>query len=859
MELDFSWNRSPGHWGYSGRLAIHDLKNLDSVMQVDALRKIPEVALALPFLSDLASIDFSGELPLSKGESAEWTFRCEDLDGKEYGVDVDVDSSEDPWNLNVSLSPIEIPLDQVLSYAPSEWLPIIEDGECNLLEFKASGSWGDWEDWQTAMKLSLGVGELRTASRGRLLRGGKLVLEGNGTWPDWKGNASLIADEVTVGGLSKPLSGIEATALTFSLSVEKKSLDVSGPWKIAEGPGGASSGALSFSTGKGYRVQGKSDDLDLASLGYALEGKWSGEFTVQGDSRFEMFPSVTAGIECKSFRRGKFDFSARPVSIGLKGYPQSDGSFSLEDLSVAWGEAFQLEMSDCQLGADRFRVGDAELTGDLQTLSELVAKDNRKAWWWKWIDPKGWKIKGGFNGRFAPTLSFETESARLDTGKGQGGSISFAYSGETSKWTFQSWPLDFDLRDLVSEFGIPRLQISGRTTIQAGLEGRVSGEDFLGGGWSARIQSKIRDSEGRVRGPGTAGSQGESLFGWKGLSGSIGIDWDTRTKKITTDLSCQDWVWFTKPPAIAKEYTQYLWTPGVRLKSLVTQESNNEYAIREFVFSQGEDAPINLSLSGSVKKQGSRWIPDLKVQMEGHRAKPTPVFRAVQLGGSGVFVGTVRGNARGNWVLDGDLACDGISFEFVVGPVILEDVRGKFPIQDVRLDELVSEERWRSREHASPKPPVTTNAVTRAFEVSRSAATNISISHATFGDTRYRQLDARTHLVGEHLYLNTLLGYFPQGDYPFYATGFLSFRPRRGAGWRIRGETNRVPLHVAVPGFGGIGLDHDAVAVDFYLYRNPIERNIETRYISIEIPVGQLKEDPRSWKVSVWLDSRFSQ
>jgi hypothetical protein len=277
------------------------------------------------------------------------------------------------------------------------------------------------------------------------------------------------------------------------------------------------------------------------------------------------------------------------------------------------------------------------------------------------------------------------------------------------------------------------------------------------------------------------------------------------------------------------------------LNLIAVRGAPGDYHLDEFVFRQGEESPVVLTMTGAIQKRGSLWSPDLKVRVSGDRAQVTPVFRGWQLGGTGTFLGTVKGDNQGKWVLNGEVDCRNAFFEFVVGPAQMEGITGDFEFRDVLLDEVLGYNPWIKRYVG--KPPTQPDSLKTAFAQPGWEA-NVRAKAGQFGQMRLSNLAAATILQRDAIYVNRLEGHFAQGGHPLRMTGFVFFQPGVGVGWRIRAGTTRVPMVVAIPGVGDVGLDYDAIDVDIYSTKNPGTQFIETRNLMLGVPIGQLKNIP---------------
>jgi len=74
-------------------------------------------------------------------------------------------------------------------------------------------------------------------------------------------------------------------------------------------------------------------------------------------------------------------------------------------------------------------------------------------------------------------------------------------------------------------------------------------------------------------------------------------------------------------------------------------------------------------------------------------------------------------------------------------------------------------------------------------------------------------------------------------------TGYFFFHPRDGVAYRVAGRTQRVPLAIALPVFGNLGLDYQAVAVRFFIAQDLFQEEVQTRYINLGIPIGGFLKD----------------
>lgn len=814
-------------------------------MESEVLKQVPETRLALPFILQTASIDFRGELPRDGQTITEWRFDIVSKDGVKYGADVKVDPAQTPWNIALTCSPFEIPVERLAVWSQSNWAPDLpEGGTCRLLKLNGYGRWGAWDSWNVETKIALQAPSLTIPEFGREFKGTDLILDAAGNLDNAKGTLSLTIEEIPYPPLTKPVQGFRARDLDFAYSLSRNEWKVSGPWSVQSAPGGAYAGTLSVSSAEGYRLRAENKDVEWTDWEVPLTGTWAGVVNLSGNPFSESPPSVEMDLTGSDVFLGGVDFSRRDVQVHLEGKANFGAGPSFDLFTFAWGQAFQVTMRDFYWDSQRFKANLATLTGDLLVLSEFFPGVSVNPRVGKWINPKEWKVTGGFEVIHKPNLEIRTQEATLDTGRGQGGPFSFSYSDSSKTWSFESPTLQMGLDDLVREMAIPGVQAQGAVQVSANLTGRIPSARLGQSGSlvTAMVRANLTDSIGLYSRPDRHSGQVEPILGWDGLQGSFEVDWSSASRRIQTRLSSRDLIWYTKSPATpAASYPQSLSTNGASLSLTAVRGAPGDYHVDEFIFRQGEDSPVVMTLTGPVQKRGSFWTPDFKVRIAGDRAQVTPVFRGWQLGGTGTFLGTVKGDNQGKWVLNGEVDCRNAFFEFVVGPAQMEGIEGTFYFRDVLLDEAIGYNRWIKRNVG--EPPTQPDSLTRAFE-GGGVEPNIRAKSAQFGEMRLSNLTGATFLRRDAIYVNRLEGHFAQGGHPLRMTGFVFFQPGVGVGWRMRAGTSRVPMVVAIPGIGDVGLDYDAIDVDIYSTKNPGTEFIETRHLMLGVPIGQLKNIP---------------
>jgi hypothetical protein len=810
--------------------------------------KISELALFIPFLEDLSRVGFAGTLPHDLAGETSWRFNMEDKSGGRHSFEIHVDPTAKPWNLSVSLDSLAVPLEDITAFLPETWEIPPATGTCQIHKLKASGPMGHWKDWSVEARLTLDFDDLEVSQYEAQVSGLKLELDTKGKWSDWTGTASVIAKEVDTAAFPEPLLGLSARDLDVSVSLAKQSFSLSGPWAVDQAFGSAWSGIFACDSGGAWRLEGKTKALNPAAFKMDLEGTWQAAFKSEGDLKMETRPTLDLSLSSKAFRWGRYDLSSRPVTVHLTGNLPTGEKKEWDSAEISWGEGLHVGANHATWSGGRLDVRETTFTGDLVALSELFPQIKVNPRYGRWVNPRNWKIEGGISLTLAPSFAIRIEEGRIDSGKGIEGPIAFEYFGETGKWAFRSPTLRFDIRDLLEEMGLSQFDMQGVMQAKADLAGRIppKGTDVGWTGWiqSGAITGKVEDCSGKIWSFEGSRDGNPPWFGWRGLNGTFEVQWSAASTRVSTALFAKQWIFYTRTVPTAREYPQELATPA-RLNLLLSRIPGEPYELKDLAIYLGDVSPIELSASGTIDKRENGWFPDLVVRGKADHADPTPVFRGVKLGGTGGLLGEVHGNELGNWVFQGNLDCNHVLFEELTVPVVLKDVRDRFYLEDIHLDELVSGKRWRSFRHVFPPDPDEEDSLAKAFDQSAQTRVNLRIGEALIGESRYADLDVRTIMIRDVLHMNTVEGKFAEGDYPFKMTGFVFFVPGVGSGWRVRGETDRVPLSVGVPGlFPRIGLAREALSVTFYISRTPPKDRIQTRFVTLGFPIGALKDIP---------------
>ncbi len=806
------------------------------------MERFPDLALGVPLMTEIASLEVAGGLRTARKELSSWRLAVIDNYNERYTCELGINATQWPWSLTTSTGSFVVAYQDVVPLLAAKELPAAS-GEIDIQRLRGSGRIGDWKNWDIDLQAKSSFADISLPRTGHQFHGLTVEVETQGKSSDWKGKVSLVAQGVEFDPQMKPLKGLSLKGLEFSLS--KAGIDLKGPYAVEEVLGSPWSGRMSCSPMGDYLVSGATKKLSLTPFNPALSGVSEATFDLQGNLFDSTDPKLKLELTSHSLHWGKYDLSARPLTVQLTGEIAGGRKPRWSSADIQWGKDLHVGMKDCRLEGDQLTIGGASLSGDLNAVQELIPGLTLSPSVLKWVNPKDWSLDGGIVVTLKPVFSLQIEEGEIDTGRGIKGPISFSYSGDTSQWTFRSPTLHFDLAQLLDEYKIKPVQAAGTITLNLSLVGKIP---TTGGspGWlqSGTVNGKLESSQGQIRSPLPQPSGQPTWFAWKDLSGPFEAQFNSTSRRLSGSLFTRQWSFYTIPSQNNKDYQKTLTTQAA-LNLIVTNTPGEPYRIQELKVTLGDENPVRFYSQGSVTLTPAGWIPDLKLKGEVDSGGVTPVYRGVQIGGTGVFVGELKGNQRGNWVVEGDLECSGLRFEQVASPVILKNVRGTFYLRDVCLDEIMSRDRWRRRKHEFPPNPDQPDSLAKAFAQSSKSPVNLHIDAARIGATLYKQLNLRTILIGETLYLNTVEGIFPEGNYPFTSTGFVFYVPGRGSGWRFRGETERVPLSLGVPGlFDKIKFREELVDVTFYLTRTPPGEKVQTRYLSLGFPLGRLKDIP---------------
>ncbi len=761
--------------------------------------------------------------------------------GEKVAVELSLNASTQPWPASFSLKSFTVPLEGLIDLAPPEWDVPATSGLCRVDELRGSGSWGDWANWNYALKGNLNIKEWASTGGAYQAQGLDLKVDVSGQGSDWKGTLGGTVSQLDTSFLQSSVRGLRLDRVSFSRQTGKYSF--AGSWSAAQAFGADWKGSINLDPEGNYRFQGNAGKVDLQPFFKDLRGTWNGRLDLSGNLFDDSRPAFIVQATSSNARWKDKDFSKRPLQVDLKGSLVGSSQMAPADIQAGWGDAFQVRLSNCEMGEHSMVVRTASLSGDLRVLNEFfpsLAIDQHLS---RWIPPQGWKIEGGIQMNFSPAFSCRIDSAEFDSGNGIKGPVSFSYSTQNQQWTFRSPTLRFDLKSLLEEYGVKIPYLNGTVLMNMDLTGRVPSGDSQPWLQNGLINGRVVDAGGQMGSP-EAPPGSSPWFSCRNVGGTFEIRFSSQSKRFTTALFARQLIFYTPQPQYNPNYIRTLETP-LRLSLTVNQNPGEPYRVSECSLFFGNTAPIRLDIQGTLARHGTVWMPDFQVKAEGDNASVTPIFRGVQIGGTGVMTGTISGNAKGNWIFESDLNCQGVRLELVGVPIILNNIRGVFYFRKVYLDELVSAKNWNRRHHEFPPNPDQPDSLVNAFQQSRNTEPNLQIDLARVGQSQYVNLSVRTILIGETLYLNTLEGLFSQGKYPLSLTGFTFLIPGQGAAWRLRGRTQRVPLSIGVPGmFEAIRFQDEMVDVDFYITRTPPQDVVQTRFISLDFPIGRLKDIP---------------
>ncbi len=834
-------------WGFEGSLVLDGLDNLQNLGNSEWAQKVPEVGPILPFLSSLASIDFSGNLPTDYISPTHWDLVFRFKTGMEYALRVEVDPGKTPWNLKLDFSPLDFDLSWLVPFIPDKLGISGLKGTSRIESATLSGPMGDWDKWEAKIRASAEVSNADMNLIDRTLTGVKMDLDLLGTKRVWKGTSSIEVATVNTDVVEGGLRGFRSQDLQFSYSPIESQGDLSGTWTAQDIFGSAYTGTVALSSREGYKVDAVTTNLNWAELPYELGGSWKAKIHIE-DPSFEVFdPVFRVTLDGSEFQIGGMDLSSRPVSLSFDGRVIREGTHvTFDEVGIGWGDSLALELYQTEWDGRQLHAREASLTGDLLILSELIPGFRIDPRIEQFIHPKDWKIRGGIRIQTTPFLTIDIEEGRIDSGKGINGPIGFSYSQGERKWALQAPTLQLNLAELAREMNLPQIEIKGNMTVQADFAGSIPLSGETSQAWLSRayFDGTVSNCNGRFNRLRPDGKLDQHLFGWVGAAGQVSLDWNSVTRAIQSTINMEDFVWYSKPGVTDRPFPQTLRSGGGRLNLNIDQKGENEYDVKKLVMAFGKQDPIELGVSGKVNQSGGSWTPNLSLRIQGNNSPETAVFRGVTLKGSGVFLGKIRGNSRGNWILDGKATLDDLSFEHIVAPVILANARGTFEVVGFPLDEYASESRWNARPHRSISEFRGHDIVNEAFTRMGGTPPNLVVSRMTIGTTRFDQVALRVVREGEFLYMNTASGKFSEGGFPVRMTGYFFFHPRHGVAYRVAGYTQRAPLAMAIPLVGNVGLDLQAVEVRFFITQDLYQEEVQTRYINLGIPIFDLKSIP---------------
>lgn len=767
--------------------------------------------------------------------------------GDPHTIDFRVDPSKTPWDLTVQLSPIEIELAWLTPLFPPPWgIPRV-DGKARIQKADFTGPLGDWKRWTAAVQAQIEAPKVDLNVIERTLHGVTSNLDFTVTGDRWIGTASLSVDEAATAAVEGGFRGLRSEKLAFEYSMVDGSAEVSGLWTASDIWGSAYRGNLLLSSGKGYRVEADTENLNWKQLPYSLDGNWRAKIVIEDESLGGSSPKFQATLQGNRFRLGAVDLSEHPVELVFGGkVTRLVGGTEFDRVGLTWGKALSLDMKGTVWDGSELSAQEAVLSGDLAALANLVPNVRISPWVDRYLNPKGWRIRGGVRVKTSPSLEVEIQQGRIDSGRGIEGPIGFRYSQSNRTWSLQAPTISLNLAELVREMKIAGLEIQGSVAVRADFSGQVPTGSRPGAAWIGRafFDGEVRDCKGRVSRNHRDGRFDQYLFEWVGAGGRISLDWNSNAKILQSNLSLQNLIWYTRPAEVERMYPRSLEAGRTHLAIQVQESGPQQYEIRQGTLSLGPVDPIQISATGTIGRTGDRWTPNLRFRLQGNRSPTTPVFRGVTLAGSGIMQGTIRGNPQGNWIFNGKANLDGIDFVHVIAPVNLTGLRGTFEVKNFALDEYMLESRWNARPHRGVSEITDPQIVQKAFEISRGTSPNVVMSRMEVGTNRFRNVALRVVREGEFLYMNTASGEFEEGGFPVRMTGYFFFHPRDGVAYRLAGYTERAPLGVAIPLVGNVGLDRQAVEVKFLIAQDLYQEEVQTRYINLGIPIDGLKDIP---------------
>lgn len=790
-------------------------------------------------VESLESADFAIERGLSKF-SADLTLNT--LDGATFQPKVTADLSKEPMVLSLELGSFLLPVADITSFLPPSIQIPDSIEEIDLTNVAASGPMGKWNDWRIEASTSFKLESLYLETSDVRLDGLDAVVKLVKQGATWEGSGRLDVREAYLPTLPVPARGLTAGQLTFSLGA-RGGLRASTDWTAQDILGSVFRGSFELGSGGSISLEARSAQFQPQKLGLALAGDWEVAAKLNRTSPTPGGFKLQLDASTQRFTLPGNSVPPAPLSARLVGEIALGESPRWSSAQLMWGKLARLEMTGINWSPPRFSAGRAVLSGDLTALTTLAPELGSNPLVGRWVDPRKWSIDGPVSLVVSPEISLRVDKAQLDSGRGLTGPITFTYSGGDRTWTFVSPTIRLNLRSFIRDSGFGDYPIEGSLLAVADLRGVIPSPGDTNSKWlrTGVINGKIENSNGDI---GPPEGRSDPWMGWRGLAGEFEGTWNAEASKLSLNLYARDWIFHTPAGMARRAEDRQLATPA-RLECLIVKETDLVYEVRYMRALLGENSPIQLDVKGTVTRGRSAWIPELKVRGQADRARPTPIFRGTRIGGSGSLLGEIQGTAAGSWDFNGNLVCDGLLFEKVTTPIILKDVRDTLSIRDVKLDELMSREKWRRSGFKIPSSPDKTGSLNRAFSQSSKTPITLRIGEARIGRTDYRDLKVRGIVQGEILFLNTVEGSFAQGGYPFQATGFTFAVPGAGAGLRLRGRTERIPLNLGVPGFEDrFKLTDEALEVDFYISRTPPHDRVETRFIKLGFPLSQLKSIP---------------
>ena len=655
------------------------LESLNSLGNSEWAKKFPESRVITPFLSNLESVGFSGELPTDHISPTAWDFAFHLRNGMVYPLKLEVDPGRQPWELKVDLSPLELDLALMSAFIPTPWGIPQAPGTVRLEKATLSGPIGKWKDWQAKVQATAESPQVELSMINRTLTGVKLDLDFLATGSLWKGTSKIEVDRVATDVVKGGFQGFRSPQLDFTYSTVDGSAEFSGPWTAQDIYGSPYTGSFALSSKEGYRVDAETSNLNWSELPYQLDGNWKAKIRLE-DKSFQGFdPDFEISLEGTEFQIGEMDLSSRPISLKFDGNVSREGTqITFDQVGIRWGESLELDLFQTEWDGNRLHAREASLSGDLKILSGLVPGFRIDPRIERFIHPQGWKIQGGILIQTDPFLLIEVQQGQIETGKGIKGPDWLQVFPRGSHLVFSGAdPAARPDRTRKGSESSPSRDQRGDEA-QARFSGRIPRSGETSQVWITRavFDGTLLNCNGRFDRLRPDGKLDQHLFGWAGANGRISLDWNSASRRVESTLQMDDFIWYSRPGVTDRPFRQTLRSGGARLSVSAEQDGESRYEIKKLLMAWGKQNPVEMGISGSVMRSGGAWTPDLDLRIQGNRSPETAVFRGVILKGSGVFLGKIRGNARGNWVLDGKASLDDLSFEHIVAPVILSGARG---------------------------------------------------------------------------------------------------------------------------------------------------------------------------------------